>query len=273
MGQRYEGTLIIQTSDYYSPVGSKVLASLSNPASADDIANGKGLYDGNGVLLNGSFIDGWPLEISTEEDMDAFITLENVGRYVKYTGTSSRISGAVVPVNPLNNGDTITALYVNKNIQPDVNAFDWNNPDESGTSDGISYKYIYLFKAVNVGSTAVPTPFMIIENTIDNGEGLVSKLYSIEFKGGSNNVYMYCATATPQDFGFDKYMGITEWGWLKDSVALGEGVVVSDVKYQDIWGAYFSKDGQWTGGAKYTSGQVYEVIQNGDAVEFKAIQY
>lgn len=152
------------------------------------------------------------------------------------------------PVNPLNNGDTITALYVNKNIQPDVNAFDWNNPDESGTSGGISYKYIYLFKAVDVGSTAVPTPFMIIENTIDNGEGLITKLYSIEFKGGSHNVYMFCATATPHDFGYDKYMGITEWGWLKDSVALGAGVVVSDVKYQDIWGAYISKDGQWKSG-------------------------
>lgn len=69
---------------------------------------------------------------------------------------------------------------------------------------------------------------------------------------------MYCATATPQDFGFDKHMGITEWGWLKDSVALGAGVVVSDVKYQDIWGAYISKDGQWKsgGGSKVVSGEV-----------------
>lgn len=181
------------------------------------------------------------------KDLDNKATVLSTSEGMSYQITEEG-GGTQAPVNPLNNGDTITALYVNKNIQPDVNAFDWNNPDESGTSDGISYKYIYLFKAVDVGSTTAPTPFMIIENTLDNGEGLITKLYSIEFKGGSGNVYMYCATATPQDFGFDKHMGITEWGWLKDSVALGAGVVVSDVKYQDIWGAYISKDGQWKSG-------------------------
>lgn len=191
------------------------------------------------------------------KDLDNKATVLSTSEGVSYQITEEGV-GTQSPVNPLNNGDTITALYVNKNIQPDVNAFDWNNPDESGTSDGISYKYIYLFKAVDVGSTTAPTPFMIIENTLDNGEGLITKLYSIEFKGGSGNVYMYCATATPQDFGFDKHMGITEWGWLKDSVALGAGVVVSDVKYQDIWGAYISKDGQWKsgGGSKVVSGEV-----------------
>lgn len=191
------------------------------------------------------------------KDLDNKATVLSTSEGMSYQITEEG-GGSQAPVNPLNNGDTITALYVNKNIQPDVNAFDWNNPDESGTSDGISYKYIYLFKAVDVGSTTAPTPFMIIENTLDNGEGLITKLYSIEFKGGSGNVYMYCATATPQDFGFDKHMGITEWGWLKDSVALGAGVVVSDVKYQDIWGAYISKDGQWKsgGGSKVVSGEV-----------------
>lgn len=191
------------------------------------------------------------------KDLDNKATVLSTSEGMSYQITEEG-GGTQAPVNPLNNGDTITALYVNKNIQPDVNAFDWNNPDESGTSDGISYKYIYLFKAVDVGSTTAPTPFMIIENTLDNGEGLITKLYSIEFKGGSGNVYMYCATATPQDFGFDKHMGITEWGWLKDSVALGAGVVVSDVKYQDIWGAYISKDGQWKsgGGSKVVSGEV-----------------
>ena len=187
------------------------------------------------------------------QDLDNKATVLSTSEGMSYQITEEG-GGTQAPVNPLNNGDTITALYVNKNIQPDVNAFDWNNPDESGTSDGISYKYIYLFKAVDVGSTTAPTPFMIIENTLDNGEGLITKLYSIEFKGGSGNVYMYCATATPQDFGYD----ITEWGWLKDSVAFGAGVVVSDVKYQDIWGAYISKDGQWKsgGGSKVVSGEV-----------------
>lgn len=117
------------------------------------------------------------------KDLDNKATVLSTSEGVSYQITEEGV-GTQSPVNPLNNGDTITALYVNKNIQPDVNAFDWNNPDESGTSDGISYKYIYLFKAVDVGSTTAPTPFMIIENTLDNGEGLITKLYSIEFKGG-----------------------------------------------------------------------------------------
>ena len=136
MGQRYEGTLIIQTSDYYSPVGSRVLESLSNPASADDIANGKGLYDGNGVLLNGSFIDGWPLEISTEEEMDAFITLENIGRYVKYMGTASQGGGTPAPVNPIAIGDEITKLYFDTTKTPDFSLLDWSNAEENESMSG-----------------------------------------------------------------------------------------------------------------------------------------
>lgn len=274
MGQRYEGTLIIQTNDYYSPVGSKILTPVENPASSDDVIPGKGLYDSNGNYVGGSLVDGWPVEIDTEEGMDAFITLENVNRYVKYTGTSSGTGGPITPVNPLSDGDIITAVYVNKSVQPDVDAFDWNNPDESGEGGGIPHKYIYLFKIAQTDSTDTTMPFIISEVTYDNGEGTVHKLYTIELKEGYS-VYMFCATATPHDFGFDKYLGITEWGWLRDSSDFGENVVVSDVKYQDIWGAYLSKDGQWTGGttSKYTSGQIYQVIQQGESAELKPIQY
>lgn len=272
MGQRYEGTLIIQTSDYYSPVGSKNLMPIGNPASSNDVALGKGLYGSNGSYIDGSFVDGWPLEISTEEDMDAFATLKNVGRYVKYMGTSSGASGVVAPVNPLSDGDIIKAVYVNKNIQPNVDAFDWNDPDESGEGGGIPHKYIYLFKIASTDNTGVATPFIISEIIHDNGEGTVHKLYSIELKEGYS-IYMFCATATPQDFSLDQHMGITKWGWIKDSSDFGENVVISDVKYQDIWGAYLSKDGKWTGGAKYISGQIYQVIQQGESAELKAIQY
>lgn len=160
------------------------------------------------------------------------------------------------PVNPLSDGDIITTIYVNKNVQPDVDAFDWDNPDESGEGGGISHKYIYFFKIAQEGNTGKTAPFIITEATYDNGEGTVHKLYTIELKEGYS-VYMFCATATPHDFGFDKYLGITEWGWLRDSSDFGENVVVSDVKYQDVWGAYLSKDGQWkSGGSKVVSGEV-----------------
>lgn len=94
MGQRYEGILVIQTNDYYSPVGSRILTPVKNPASSDDVVPGKGLYGSNGNYIGGSLVDGWPVEIDTEEGMDAFVTSDNINRYVKYTGVPSETSTA-----------------------------------------------------------------------------------------------------------------------------------------------------------------------------------
>lgn len=266
MGQKYEGTLIIQTNDYYSPVGSRVLAPLSNPASADDIANGKGLYDGNGVLLNGSFIDGWPLEISTEEDMDAFITLENVGRYVKYTGTASQGGGAPAPVNPIAVGDTITQLYFDTTKTPDFSLLDWSNAE--------NVEGMEIIALVNSeGLTAGQAPLCVVKMTNSTLGGIVNEVYILQCNIESdNNLYYQC---TPEDVEFLVQNGATPNQWLttNEPFVLEKEVVVSVVNQQDIWGAYISKDGQWTSGAKYTSGQVYKVVQNGDIAELKEIQY
>lgn len=263
MGQRYEGTLIIQTSDYYSPVGSRVLASLSNPASADDIANGKGLYDGNGVLLNGSFIDGWPLEISTEENMDAFITLENVGRYVKYMGTASRGGGTPVPVNPIADGDIIEAVYFNTSVTPDLSAFDFNNPDSETSGGGSAVRRINFFK-VSLGSDSLDV--QIAAMYPDGLEGDV--IYVIGAGDWSSYMYSESTKYKPSSY------GLKQWGWTSSTLLEGIGqFTVSNVKNQDIWGSYVSKDGLWSNGSKYTSGQVYKVVQNGDIVELKEIQY
>ena len=56
MGQKYEGTLIIQTSDNHSPTGEYRLESISNLASAEDILKGKKAYGAQGVVLNGSYV-------------------------------------------------------------------------------------------------------------------------------------------------------------------------------------------------------------------------
>lgn len=253
MGQRYEGTLIIQTSDYYSPVGSRVLTSLSNPASADDIANGKGLYDGNGVLLDGSFIDGWPLEISTEEEMDAFITLENIGRYVKYTGTSSGTSGSSVPANPINIGDTITKLYFDTTKTPDFSKFDWNNPDKDNRDYLMKFFYLISFRD-DLDSNAVEPKHICAIQSYAQSEPFY-------YLGVFNNPLFY-----------------TKSGWKnleEGKYVLTTGNPVVALNHQDIWGEYISKDGQWTKGAvsKYTSGQIYQVIQQGESVVLQPIQY
>lgn len=56
MGQKYEGTLIIQTNDNYSPTGEYRLESISSMASEEDILKGKKAYGAQGVVLNGSYV-------------------------------------------------------------------------------------------------------------------------------------------------------------------------------------------------------------------------
>ena len=45
MGQKYEGTLIIQTNDNYSPTGDYVLTPLGNQADAAKVLRGYSVYD------------------------------------------------------------------------------------------------------------------------------------------------------------------------------------------------------------------------------------
>ena len=56
MGQKYEGTLIIQTNDNYTPTGEYRLESVSDLASEKDILKGKKAYGAQGVVLNGSYV-------------------------------------------------------------------------------------------------------------------------------------------------------------------------------------------------------------------------
>ena len=56
MGQKYEGTLIIQTNDNKSPTGEYRLESIPDLASEEDILKGKKAYGAQGVVLNGSYV-------------------------------------------------------------------------------------------------------------------------------------------------------------------------------------------------------------------------
>ncbi len=264
MGQKYEGTLIIQTTNDYSPVGSQTLAALENSAFSDDILSGKSLYSQNGQLLKGSFVDGWPIEIGTEEKMDAFTTLENVGRYVKYTGTASQGGGTPAPVNPIAVGDILEStaagdaghpiLYLNTDVTPDFSQF----PDEEmAGNEG----YALLTLDENGGNT----PFVVAQK-MSIGTDIAYAIIASE-----TSLYAYSETLDASS------AGLSAWGWQVTSPAIiskwGGEAKVTAVNQQDVWGAYVSKDGQWTSGAKYTSGQVYKVAQNGDIAELKEIQY
>lgn len=265
MGQRYEGTLIIQTNDYYSPVGSKILTPVENPASSDDVVPGKGLYDSNGNYIGGSLVDGWPVEIDTEEGMDAFVTLENVNRYAKYTGMSSAEPTPPTPVNPIAVGDEITKFYFNTLVAPNFLDFDLTNAVEK---EGVE-------ELTLLGGTA-PN----YENTSWLEIGKVPSGYTVDIEGTkttfTTDQYVIVAGSVGETVylteEYAKALGAEE-GWF--NTTLDTSFTVTSVSQQDIWGAYISKDGKWTNSttSKYASGQIYQVVRQGESAELKPIQY
>lgn len=265
MGQRYEGTLIIQTNDYYSPVGSKILTPVENPASSDDIIPGKGLYDSNGNYVGGSLVDGWPVEIDTEEGMDAFITLENIGRYVKYTGMSSVEPTPPTPTNPVVVGDEITKLYFNTIVTPDFTSFDWTNAVEMEGAKSL----VLLEGAPSKGTNS---ELLVV---VKYPEGFVFKEGAEEVTFTSDQYTINAGQATPVVYSTEQYanaLGLEE-GWHRSFV--DAAFTITTLSQQEVWGVYVSKDGQWTNStvSNYTSGQIYQVIQQGESAELKPIQY
>ena len=92
MGQKYEGTLIIQTNDNYSPTGDYVLSPLGNQADAYQILKGYSVYDSQGNVINGTGELGSienPIIAETEEEMDKLNVSEYFGKFVKYIGPTT----------------------------------------------------------------------------------------------------------------------------------------------------------------------------------------
>ena len=92
MGQKYEGTLIIQTNDNYSPTGDYVLTPLGNQADAAKVLRGYSVYDAYGNVINGvgelGSIDN-PIIAKTEEEMDKLNVSEFFCFFVKYVGPTT----------------------------------------------------------------------------------------------------------------------------------------------------------------------------------------
>ena len=92
MGQKYEGTLIIQTNDNYSPTVESVLTPLSNQADAAKVLRGYSVYDAYGNVINGvgelGSIEN-PIIAKTEEEMDKLNVSEFFGKFVKYVGPTT----------------------------------------------------------------------------------------------------------------------------------------------------------------------------------------
>lgn len=257
MGQIYNGTLIIQTENYDSPTGDYILAPVANPAQSGDVKDSKQGYDGVGNIIVGTNEGGYAGLISSYEEMDSYLTEENVGRILKYIGEEQK--GNSVPANPIEIGDTLSAIFYNTSARPDFSNIDWDSV-----------------------ATDADKMLPLIKGTIEN-LGEIEVLTAFSNEDGSYGFYFIDA-----DF---YYHGATEAGWIsaageKDSVYdigikelnfadLGlEGVstatiTVTEVAQQDIWGAYISKDGKWNSEPKYKTNQTY-IIEQKDG-EIKAL--
>lgn len=92
MGQRYEGTIIVQTPDQYSPTGDYTLIYQHEGATEEQVLEGYTAFDADGKLLQGKAQAGGqggednPILCETEEDMIALLTAENIGKFAKYAG-------------------------------------------------------------------------------------------------------------------------------------------------------------------------------------------
>lgn len=178
------------------------------------------------------------------------------GTYYRHTGTGG---GAIAPVNPILVGDILQStaagdeghpiLYLNTNITPDFSQF----PDEQLQNES-GYSLLDVLEVSN------PYPYLTAH----------------KMSQGSDIVYMLAINQTPvyafSETMLPSIMQLEHWGWIYSSPFTDERwggeAKVSSVNQQDIWGAYISKDGQWTsGGSAYETGAIY--YYNGS--EYKAI--
>lgn len=259
MGQRYEGTLVIQTKDSNSPTGNYVLSVLSDQAEEKDIINNKQGYNGTGNMITGTNKKGYAGQVFSETEMDSYLTEENVGRILQYLGQAEGSEGGTpAPVNPIKIGDTITKLYFNTSVTPDFSLLDWSSAETD--SDGISVINI-LYDDIDFIQSIMrfPTGYSMGDAPFSTPQ------YAISVEVNDQTI-VYATSEVAVGIGLQA-------GWQLEEISYSGAKVISQVNQQDVWGAYISKDGQWIGGAKYTSGQVYKVVQNGDIAELKEIQY
>lgn len=233
---------------------------------SDYIAPGKTMYDFTGELQvgNGSKVN--PYIASTADEMAAYLTSSYKGAFVKYIGETVAVGGTPAPVNPIAVGDTITQLYFDTTKTPDFSLLDWSNAEDVEglatlalvNSDGLSAGQAHL-RIVRVDNTLIPQlqgTMYQLQNSVSDG----------------TNLYIQCA---PEDVAFCEGNGITPNQWIAESnpFPFDAAVVVSAVNQQDIWGAYISKDGQWTsgGGASYVKNAIYQVAEDGDTTMYMVL--
>lgn len=166
------------------------------------------------------------------QDLTADGFTPKAGTYYRHTGTGG---GTSAPVNPIAVGDTITKLYFDTTKTPDFSLLDWSNAEEE---NGI--QTIWCMDVANgFGFSKFSKTNFSLEDDA----------YAIQIIDGDQQI-IYRTKNLPDEHNVP--------GWAFDSYTFSRAQTPSYVLQQDIWGAYISKDGQWTsGGSAYTTGAIY----------------
>ena len=233
---------------------------------SDYIAPGKTMYDFTGELQvgNGSKVN--PYIASTVDEMATYLTSTYKGAFVKYTGETVSVGGAQVPVNPIAVGDTVSTLYFNTSVTPDFSLLDWSNAEDVGRMSMLA-----LVNGEGLSGDQTPLRVIRMDNTlIPTLQGTIYQLQNNSANG--NTFYTQCA---PEDVASCEEEEITPNQWIAESnpFPFEADVVVSAVNQQDVWGAYISKDGQWTsgGGESYVKNAIYQVTEDGDTTMYMVL--
>lgn len=226
-------------------------------ANSDYIAPGKTAFDFTGNLQTGNGSKINPYIASTTDEMAAYLTSSYKGAFVKYIGETVAVGGTPVPVNPIAIDDTISKLYFDTTKDVDFSKFVYDQPFGDDIPTGVA---ILLSSQQNVN--------ILTANDLSvagmSGYVLMLMEKTSQTSADVRQTILYASEALPD-------LGVSQEGWQSGtSLDLLQGNTISIVNAQDIWGAYISKDGQWTssGGESYVKNAIYQVAEDGDATRY-----
>lgn len=261
MGQRYEGTLIVQTPDANSPTGTYNLTYQYPEATEEQIFNGCTAFNSNGKRIVGNARGGAdnPIICKTEQEMTSLLTTDNVGKFVRFEGGNPAYT-------PITDGTAVNNVFFNTAVIPDFDElFDSSDADKLYL-EGDSGSCAIVQLGRDQDSISESKTFQAIRQ-VSGGVTLTAITYL-----GYSYAYINCI---PEDAFSPSDMGIEHWGWQVDRIP--EDVISSYRSYnyynvnsnQTVWGKYISQ--RLAFAAPYTYGQVYTIVESESALSYKPV--
>lgn len=177
---------------------------------------------------------------------------------------------AQVPVNPIEIGDKLTKFYFDTAKTPDFSSFDWTNPDDIDNNNNPLINIIQSEEHYNDGKEDIGSDGIVVLRRDYSSKDpsnpyrytLVAIAWLILW---TNDEYAHQQSPSSYPAPGWNYVGgpggVIEPNTNSTSADFASfigSLTAKNIKYQDIWGAYISKDGQWKsgGGSKVVSGEV-----------------